>query len=129
MSATYEALISKYVSLRDTKEKIAKRHEEELKPYSDAMALIAQHLKNYLQANNLQNISSQEFVAFLHRTRSATVADTKVFREFVIENENFDLADFRARVEQTEDYVKDHEGKPPPGVNFSTAVTVRVNRK
>jgi hypothetical protein len=125
----HEKMIASYIKLRDEKSKVEERHKAEIGKYTEAMGLIEAFLKDYLMKNSLQSLATSEATAFLHRSRSATLADTGVFREFVIENNNFDLADFRPKVDSVEDYVTEHNGSPPPGVNFRTAVTLRVNRK
>src|SRR5262245_33425338 len=112
--ATHETMIMKYLELRDAKEALAKRHKEEMGKYTEAMGLIEAFLKDYLQKSVLQRIGTPDAVAFLHRTRSATVADTGVFREYVISNANFELADMRPKVEAVETYVTEHDGNPPP---------------
>jgi len=125
----HEKMLTSYIKLRDEKAKVEARHKEEMKQYTEAMALIEGYLKDYLQKQNLQHIATGDITAFLSRSRKATLQDSGIFREFIIENGNFDLADFRPKVEAVEDYLEEHDGQTPPGVNFTTAVTLRVNRR
>lgn len=126
--ATFSEMIATYIKLRDKKAALKKEHEGVLKKYDTAMDEIGEHLKGVLATQKIRAISCAEGVAFIHRKRSATVADTGAFREYVIENKNFDLADFRAKVEAVEDFIKEHDGQLPPGTNFRVFETVRVNR-
>lgn len=127
--STHEKMLSRYIELRDEKYKVEARHKEEIKRYNEAMGLIEAFLKAYLQQHNLQHISTGDTTAFLATSRKATMSDSGVFREFIIENGNFDLADFRPKVEAVEDYLTEHNGTPPPGVNFTTALALRVQRR
>ena len=127
--STHEKILTSYIKLRDEKAKVEKRHKLELAQYTEAMMELEAYLKDYLRKQNLQHISSGDITAFLSTSRKATLQDSGVFREFIIENGNFDLADFRPKVEAVEDYVEEHEGKTPPGVNFQTAITLRVQRR
>jgi|SRR5262245_48380256 len=127
--ATHEDMIASYVKLRDTKNKIIERHKKELKPYNEGMEEIGQFLLDYLRKQKLQSVATKEATAFLRHERSATVADMDLFRKHVIANEDFDLADFRAKKDAVEDYIKSHDGQLPPGVNFSTTIVVSVQRK
>jgi hypothetical protein len=127
--STHEKILTSYIKLRDEKAKVEKRHKLELAQYTEAMMELESYLKDYLRKQNLQHISSGDITAFLSTSRKATLQDSGVFREFIIENGNFDLADFRPKVEAVEDYVEEHEGKTPPGVNFQTAITLRVQRR
>lgn len=122
-------MIDSYIKLRDKKEAIKKQQDEVLKQYSDAMEQIEDFLRGLLKRQQISSISCDAGTAFLRRKRSATVADMGSFREFIISNENFDLADFRANVEAVEGYLGEHEGQLPPGVNFSTFEAVSVQRK
>jgi hypothetical protein len=125
---TLGKMIAGYIALRDKKKEIAEQQAKVIKQYSDAMNEIANYLQGHLQRNNLQNIATPEGTAHLKTSRRATVADKSVFREYVISSQNFDMADFSARVEAVEDYVKDNGGNLPPGVNFTTFQSVGVQK-
>lgn len=126
---TLNEMITSYIALRDKKEAIQKEQKAVIKQYDDAMDQIENFLMGHLRGQKLTSTSCDAGVAFIKRKRSATVADTLVFREHVISTGNFDLADFRAKPEAVEDYAKEHEGQVPPGVNFRTYDAVQVNRK
>jgi len=127
--ATHEDMITSYIKLRDTKKELVEKHKKELAPYNKALEEVGDYLLDYLKRQNLQSVATKEATAFLRRERSATVADMQAFREHVIANRDFDIADFRAKVDGVEDYVKSHDGQLPPGVNFSTTIVVSVQRK
>ena len=128
---TLEEMITNYIALRDKKKSLADDHKKVLEKYNTAMTEIETYLQGYLQQNNLQNLACKDGTAFLKTKRSATIADRGMFREFIISSKNFDMADFSANVEAVEDYVKDptNGGNLPPGVNFSTFVSVGIQRK
>ena len=126
---TLNEMITTYIALRDKKAAIEKEQKAVVKQYDDAMEQIENFLMGHLRAQKLTNMACEAGVAFIKRKRSATVADTELFREFVISNQNFDLVDFRAKPEPVEDYAKEHEGQVPPGVNFRQYDAVQVNRK
>lgn len=126
---TLSEMIVSYIALRDKRDALRKTQATVIKQYDDAMESIENYLKGLMMAQKVTNIGCSAGVAFINRKRSATVADAGTFREFVISNNNFDLADFRAKVEAVEDYVKEHDGQLPPGVNFRTYDAVQVNRK
>jgi len=105
------------------------RHKAELKQYTDAMVELEGYLRGHLKSQKLNSISCDAGTAFIQRQRSATIADTAVFREFVIANSNFDLADFRAKKDAVEAYIDEHNGEGVPGVNFSARDIVLVQRR
>lgn len=126
---TLETMIDSYIKLRDKKGEIKKQQDAVLKEYTDAMVQIEDFLRGHLQEQNVTSVSCDAGTAFIKRKRSATLADKGAFREFVIANEMFDICDLSPKVEAVEDYVKEHNGQLPPGVNFSTFEGLQVNRK
>ena len=127
--STLKEMITLYIALRDKKAALEKTHKEALVPYGKTMEEIELFLKGWLAQQKVNAISCDVGVAYIARKRSATVADMGLFREHVISTKNFDLADFRAKVEAVEGYYKEHDGTLPPGTNFRVFETVRVNRK
>jgi hypothetical protein len=126
---TVSEMIGTYIKLRDKKDALKKEHSGVIKQYDDAMEKIELWLMGQLQAQQVNSMSCDAGVAFFKRVTSATVADTGMFREHVISTGNFDLADFRAKKEAVEDYINNHDGQLPPGVNFRASNEVFVNRK
>jgi len=122
-------MIDSFIKLRDKKEELIEKHKAELKQYNDAMVELEGYLRGHLKSQKLNSISCGAGTAFIQRTRSATVADTAIFREFVISNSNFDLADFRPKKDAVEGYIEEHNGEGVPGVNFSTRDIVLVQRR
>jgi hypothetical protein len=126
---TLNDMIKTFIALRDKKTALKKEQASVLKKYDDAMGEIGDYLKGWLGKQKVNAIGCDEGVAFIRRKRSATIADTHAFREFVISNNNFELAEFRASVEAVEDFIKEHDGQLPPGTNFRVFEAVSVNRK
>jgi hypothetical protein len=126
---TLSDMIKTFIALRDKKAAVKKAQAEALKQYDDAMSEIGTYLKGWLGKQKVNAIGCDEGVAFIRRKRSATTADSHIFREYVIANNNFTLAEFRPSVEAVEDHIKEHDGQPPPGINFRVFEAVSVNRK
>ena len=126
---TLAKLIDSYIKLRDKKEALVKEQRVEVRKLDEIMEGIESFLRAHIKQQKVQSISSDFGTAFINRQRSATLADTAMFREFVIANSNFDLADFRPKKDAVEAYIEEHGGRSPPGVNFSTREIVLVQRK
>jgi hypothetical protein len=111
---------------RDAYRKIVKAKEAE---YKEALDLIGDVLRGHLQSNGLQNAATPAGTAFLKTVRSATVADTTAFREHVIQNGEYELADFRANVDAVQAYMDEHKGALPAGINFQSFIDVGVQKR
>lgn len=124
-----QTLIDSYVKLRDKKEALIKEQKLHVKQLQDVMDEIEGFLRGHLKQQKVTSISSEFATAFLNRQRSATLADSGMFREHVIATGNFELADFRPSKDAVETYISEHNGHPPPGVNWSIREVVQVQRK
>lgn len=124
---TIDVLVSRYVEVRDRIKEADKAHKDRMAP---ARELLDQ-LNNALLAelNRLKGESVRTSFGTVYRTsrKSATITDGDVFRKWVIQNEEWDLVDWRANATATFDYVQNYEN-PPPGVNFTQHFEVGVRR-
>lgn len=122
-----DELVSQYVRLRDKIKEVEDAHKAKLKDAKEHL----EHLNNTLleRLNQLGGESVKTAHGTVYRTtrRSASITDGDTFRQFVINNEAFDLVDWRANANAVDDFIKEQQ-TPPPGVNFSTAFTVGVRR-
>jgi len=122
-----DGLVDAMVKVRDKLKEADDAHK--------AKTAMARQLKERLEAELLAKLNEVggESVKTSHGTvyrttrRSATIADSGTFREYVINEGAFDLVDWKANANAVDDFIK-NEGTPPPGVNYSTAYTVGVRR-
>ena len=125
--ATIDELVSQYVRLRDKIKEADDAHKAKLKDAKEHL----EHLNNTLleRLNDVGGESVKTSSGTVYRTtrRSASIADGETFRRFVIDNNAFDLVDWKANPLAVDDFIK-AEQAPPPGVNFTTAFTVGVRR-
>lgn len=119
--------VKQFVALRDKKKAIKKKHEEELKPYEEAMDALETFIMSQLQAMNANNIATDAGTAYLSTRVSATVGDAEAFWNEVLSSKNFDLIDKRANAPAVTAYVEKH-GHAPAGINYSTMLTLGVRR-
>lgn len=120
--------IAQYIALRDMIAAIKKKHEEELKPYTDALLRLNGVLLEHLNENGGDSVSVRGVGTVYRNTkRSASIADGSEFRRFIIGGELWDLVDWKANAPQIAEYIK-KEKTVPPGINMSSVVTVGVRR-
>lgn len=119
--------VKQFVQLRDKIKEIKKRHEEELKPYNEGKDALEAYVLQWLQALNLEHAATEAGTAYLSTRVSATVKDMSEFWGYVLTNQLFDLIDKRANAPAVTEHIKQH-GAPPPGVNYSTLLTLGVRR-
>jgi hypothetical protein len=119
--------IGQFVKLRDKIGEIKKQQKDSLKPYNETLEQLNGVLLAHLNSVNGNSVSTDAGTVYKSEKKSASLADPEAFRKFVIENQLFDLIDWKANVTAVEDYIKEKE-MAPPGVNFSSVTVAGVRR-
>lgn len=120
--------IEKYISLRDELAKRKKAFEAEMLPLKNQMDRIEGKFLELFNKMGTDNMTVRGIgTAFKSTSSSATVADKEVFFNHVKETEEWNLMEVRAAKTQIDAYIEQHQ-TPPPGVNYSTTVNVRIQR-
>jgi hypothetical protein len=129
-SINFEKRVSQYIKLRDTIKELEDKHKALVKPYKDVLEKL-----NIVLLQHLNTIGSDstsiDGVGTVYKTtkRSASLADADAFMQYVIAQQEWDLLDRKANVIAIEDYMKEHAGELPPGVNYNRHLVVGVRRK
>ena len=120
--------VAQYIAVRDKKKLLEAQHKEQLKPFTSLMEEIEGLLLNYMQRTGSNSIATDGGTVYISTVPRATIGDAAAFRSWVIANNLFELADWRANAPRIMDYIDEHNGQTPPGVNPSTYTSVRFRR-
>lgn len=123
-----EEMVSQYVRLRDKIKEADDAHKAKLKTSKEYLEILEGKMMEKLNAIGGESVRTAAGTVYRSTKKSATIADGDAFRQFVQENEAFDLVDWKANAPAVSDFINEHQ-VPPPGVNFSTTFTVGVRRK
>lgn len=124
-------VIEHYIALRDSKKIAEDTYDTWQKAnYSNPMKYLEGWLLNKLNELGVDSVSGPEGTgtAYKKLTTSVTVADAREFRRHVIGSEDWDLIDWRANKTAVNELVEKGEALPP-GVNYSSFLTVGIRRK
>lgn len=127
LEADFDKRTQQFVQLRDKMDEIKKRHAEELLPYNNAKAMLETYFLQKLDELGVSSVAGPHGTVYRSTQASATIADGEAFRAFVQERKAWELADIRANKTAVKEYVES-QGVAPPGVNYSTHVTVGCRR-
>jgi hypothetical protein len=122
-----DQLVDQYVRLRDKLKEADDAHKKKTEQARAYLLTLNGKLLEQLAAVGGESVKTPHGTAYQSTKRSASIADGDAFREYVINNGEFDLVDWRANANAVDDFIKEH-GAVPPGVNFSTMITVGVRR-
>jgi hypothetical protein len=122
-----DQLVDQYVRLRDKLKAADDAHKKKTEQARAYLMMLNGKLLERLSEVGGESVKTPHGTVYQTTKRSASIADGDAFREYVINNGEFDLVDWRANSNAVDDYIKEH-GAVPPGVNFSTMLTVGVRR-
>lgn len=113
-------LIRKAVALRDLIDAKKEEHTKELVPYNEAFEQLENYLLGVLSDSGLSNMKKKGAgtISILDKV-STPVDDAEAFRAYVIANQRWDLADWKANSRAVQDHLKEANALPP-GVRLTT---------
>jgi len=117
--------VFQYIALRNRKVMLEQQHKAQLVPFTEIMNELEAKLLSYMQKANVDHLAAPSGTAYRSTRLSATIKDGEAFRQFVIQQNQFQLVDWRANANQVFEYIRDHQGVTPPGLNTSAFVHVR----
>jgi hypothetical protein len=120
-------LVEGYIKLRDRKAEIKAKHEAELAPINAMMDKIETHLLAQMQEQGVTSYKTGLGTAYTSTTTKANVADWDGLLGFVRENGLWQMLERRVSKTAVDEYVAAHQDLPP-GVNYTTAISVNVRR-
>jgi hypothetical protein len=127
LPSSIDTLVAQMVRLRDKIKAADDLHAARMKHAKDYKAQIEAALLDKLNQLGGESVKTAHGTVYRSTRRSATIADGDLFRNYVVQNNAFDLVDWRANATAIDDFIKVAQ-TPPPGVNFTTAYTVGVRR-
>lgn len=121
--------IEQYVRLRDTLKTADEAHKTKTKAAREYLENLNGAILRKLEETGQESAKTKAGTAYRKTRKSATLADAALFRQFVIDTQQFDLADWRANPTAISDWIDTvGKGELPPGVNYSVFVDVGVRR-
>ncbi len=120
--------IKQFVALRDKIKKLDDAHKETMKPFREMLETLGTIMLDHLKNVSADSVSTPSGTVYKTVKNSATIADGDAFWKYVMDNEAWDLIDRRANAPAVLDHIEMHN-TPPPGINFSSAITIGVRRK
>lgn len=122
-----QALVEKYIQLRDAKAKITAASKEKVAGIDTILLKIEAALLADFTALGVDNVKTAAGTAYKSTKTSATVADREAFLAYVRDNDRWDMLDAKANKTTVGEFVEEHQNLPP-GVNWREEITINVRR-
>jgi nanoRNase/pAp phosphatase (c-di-AMP/oligoRNAs hydrolase) len=122
-----DALVAKYIELRDAKAALAKKVKERAERIDAIMERIEGAMLAHLQAHQQDSFTTTSGTVYKTSKTSATVADWDALLAHIRENEAWHLLDHKVNKTAVAE-IKEATATIPPGVNWRELFTVQIRR-
>jgi hypothetical protein len=122
-----EALVERYIKMRDTKDKLKKAYAKKIEPLENAMEQIEGLLLKMFESTGIDSAKCGSGTAYKSRRCSATVADWDAALTHIIKNQAWSMLEKRVSKEAVDAYREEY-GDLPPGINWREELVVNVRR-
>lgn len=120
-------LVGKYIELRDKKSQIKSEYEAKVAKLDETLSQIEGALLKTFDAAGMDSVKTEFGTAYTTVQTMATVADPDVFRQFVKENDAWEMLQNRVSKTAVEQYKAVHD-EIPPGLNWREERVVNIRR-
>lgn len=121
-------LVTKRIALRDKIKSLNDAHKASMKPYGEMADKMDALLLARLDELGVESVATEAGTIFPIERWSASAEDMEKFREYLIEHEEWDLADIKPNVTATREYLEKNQSLPP-GVKTSVFRDLGLRRK
>lgn len=122
------AIVARYVELRDKKAQKKAEFDQQLGRYDEAMGKLEGMLLQHLNASNLESVRTEAGTAYKAVQSRVNVADWDAVRGFIEQNNFWHMLDKRVNKTAVLAYKQEHDGLLPPGLNYSEEIVVNIRR-
>lgn len=125
---TAESAMHAYVKLRDTKAALKKRYEELAADLDLKMERIEGWLLNKMNEAGTDTLKNAAGTSYIQEQYRAGCSDWTTFWAWCAANNRVDLLEKRVASKAIQEYVEEHHGQLPPGINIQVTRNVIVRR-
>ena len=126
--ATDDRLIAVFVKIRDTIAEVNKEYDERLAVLKAQRDRVGAELLRRLHERGSKQTKTDTGTAFISETMAVTIADEDLFGNFVLQQQDYSFYQKRVKVEHLKEYMKEHGGVLPPGLNIHRELEINVRR-
>jgi len=122
-----EAVIGKYIKLRNKKTQLEKDTEAAVELIKKNMALLEAWIKDKADEQGVTSFKTPMGTAFMVTNDFASVADWDAMVKFIKDNDAYDMLEKRVSKTAVRGYIEANK-TVPPGVSYGTRLDVNVRK-
>lgn len=123
-----DKMASVYIKIRARIAELTKAYDTEVEGLKAQQAEIAGVMKDMLQKMNVRSANTSGGTVILTKKTRYFPSDWSTFRDFVKENDLFDLMEKRVAQSNMQKYLQENPDVWPPGIQSETELTATVRR-
>ena len=123
-----EAIISKYLEIRNYIKTQDDAHDERMKPYKDGLKTLEGFAALFARQTGQSALKAMSGTAFPVTQTRVKCLDRDVFLDFVFGTEAREFLTAHVAKEAVKQFMDSNEGRPPPGVGVETEINWQFRR-
>ena len=123
-----DRLVKIYVKMRDARSALKKEFEAADEKIELQMKQVGVELKARAQAEGVDGFKTEFGTMYMQETLKTSCADWGIFGEFLKDHDPLTFLEKRVSSTAIKEYMKEHEGELPPGINIFKEIEARVRR-
>lgn len=121
-------IVQKYIELRDRKAALKKAYDLSVESIDIGLEKCERYFLTQMNKMGLESLPTEFGVPYKSNQTSATVADPELFRNWVIEKQEWSALDLKANKTFVAAFKEENQDLPP-GINWREQIIVNVRRK
>ena len=126
MDITTERLVKTFIRIRDARSKLAKEYAEQDEGMKASLKQVEIELLRRAQEDGVTGFKTKEGTTYTSEDMSVSIADDTVYFDFIRETGDLDFFERRVSVKHLKEYMNEHNGETPPGLNLFRELRMRV---
>lgn len=123
-----DKLVEAYRKLRDKKAEIDQEYKERIAKVREKQELIENKILEFFNETGMESAKTPHGTAYVSEVMNARVADRDAFFRFVREHDAWEMLESRANKTAVRQFVEEHDGELPPGVDITTVRKINVRK-
>lgn len=125
---TVDRAVKTYVRIRDEKDRLTREYNEKEAGLKAQLEQLELFFAAKAEENGVDGFKTQFGTVFKEEKLTASCADWELFGNWIIEHNEIEMLERRVKHATVKQYMADHDGALPPGVNVFREEKMRVRR-
>lgn len=113
-----DRLVKVIIKIRDEIAKLNKEYDDAIGELKKQKLLAETEILRRLQERGSTQTKTQHGTSFIEESMQITIADEAAYERFVLEQQDTEFYQKRAKVEHVQKWMAANEGRSPPGLSF-----------